>query len=48
MVLKKPITEITEAEYDKMFAYAVFVDQQRSKWVDVLHTESIAKLPSSF
>ena len=43
MVLKKPITEISEAEYDKMFAYAVFVDEQRRSVVDQFHAESIRR-----
>ena len=34
MVLKKPIADISEAEYDKMFSYAVFVDEQRRRCVD--------------
>ena len=34
MVLKKPIANVSEAEYDKMFAYAVFVDDQRRRTVD--------------
>lgn len=48
MVLKKPITEISESEYDKMFAYAVFVDEQRRLSVDRLHAELIRKRRSSF
>lgn len=40
MVLKKPITEISEAEYDKMFAYAIFVDEQRRRCVDQFRAES--------
>lgn len=47
MVLKKPITDISEAEYDKMFAYAVFVDEQRRRCVDQLHAESIRRQHSS-
>jgi NAD(P)-dependent dehydrogenase (short-subunit alcohol dehydrogenase family) len=39
MVLKKPITDISEAEYDQMFAYAVFVDEQRRRTVDQYHAE---------
>ena len=46
MVLKKPITEISEAEYDKMFAYAVFVDEQRRRCVDQYNTELIRRLRS--
>ena len=40
MVHKKPITELSEDEYDKMFAYAVFIDEQRRLCVDQLHAES--------
>lgn len=47
MVLKKPITDISEAEYDKMFAYAVFVDEQRRRCVDQLRAESIRRRRSS-
>lgn len=43
MVLKKPITDISEAEYDKMFAYAVYVDEQRRQVVDKFHAESIRR-----
>lgn len=39
MVLKKPIVDISEEEYDKMFAYAVFVDEQRRRTVDQYRTE---------
>ena len=41
MVLKKPITNVSEAEYDKMFAYAVFVDDQRRRCVDQFNAEAI-------
>lgn len=41
MVLKKPITDISEAEYDKMFAYAVFIDEQRRRTVDEYHAALI-------
>lgn len=47
MVLKKPITDISEAEYDKMFAYAVFVDEQRKLFVDQFRAELIRRQPSS-
>ena len=43
MVLKKPITEISEKEYDKMFAYAVYIDEQRRRCVDQFHTELIRR-----
>lgn len=43
MVMKKPITEISEAEYDKMFAYAIYVDEQRRRTVDQYHAELIRR-----
>lgn len=46
LVLQKPITNIPEAEYDKLFAYAVFVDEQRSRSVDQLDAE-LARRQSS-
>lgn len=48
MVLKKPISDISEAEYDKMFAYAVFVDEQRRRAVDQLRAGSIQRPLSLF
>ena len=46
MVLRKPVTDISEDEYDKIFAYAVFVDEQRRRCVDQFHAESNRRLHS--
>lgn len=47
MVLKKPVTDVSEKDYDAMFAYAVFVDEQRRRCVDLLRVESTRRLHSS-
>lgn len=47
MVLKKPITDISEEEYDKMFAYAVFIDEQRRRYIDQFDAELIRRRHSS-
>ena len=39
MVLKKPISKVSE-DHDKMFAYAVFVDEQRRRAVEQLRVEA--------
>lgn len=47
MVLKKPTTTMSEAEYTKMSAYWVFVDEQRRRCVDQFHAEAMGRQRSS-
>lgn len=41
MVLNRPIANLPEAENSKMFAYQIFVDEQRRRCVTQLRAESL-------
>jgi NAD(P)-dependent dehydrogenase (short-subunit alcohol dehydrogenase family) len=48
MVLKKPISDISEEEYDKMFAYVYPGIRPCSPRPNLVNVESILRLHSSF